>query len=124
MITKTVRDIDLPITYHLIALRGDTLKSEVFTHIGPDNVTPINFTGSTITCKGALSDGTAIDLTEHLVIDKPNGEYYLSVPPSVTNGATPWPEGLGSYDITIEDSNAEIITYFAGSLGLTEGSHV
>lgn len=125
MPTITVRDIDLPLTdQHIIALRGDTLKSDTFFHFGPDGVTPINLTGSTITCKGALSDGTAVDLSSYLVLSLAAGSYYLSVPPTVTNGLTPWPVGLGTYDITHVDTLGGVKTYFSGNLGLREGAHV
>ena len=121
----TVNDIDLPIVSNIIALRGDTLESDVFTHYDPDGVTPEDLTGCTLTCKGQLADGTAIDLSAYLVQDLPNGTYYLLVPPTLTNHATtPWPVGLGSYDITLVDTLGKIKTYFSGALGLKEGAHV
>lgn len=73
MIIRTVRDTNLPITSHLIALRGDTIKGEVHTLYADDGVTPTDLTGATITCKGALADGTAIDLSDYLVIDAAAG---------------------------------------------------
>lgn len=123
-IIERYRDIDLPIIRPLIALRGDTLESDPNYHKDPDGVTPIDLTGYTITAKGGLADGTAIDLTDYLVIDRTGGSYYLSIPPTVSNGATPWPVGLGSYDITLTDTLGKVLTYWAGPLGLKEGAHV
>lgn len=124
MIAKTVRDIDLPITSHLIALRGDTIKSDIFTLYEDDGTTPIDLTGSTITCKGALSDGTLVDLSSYITVDLLAGEFYVQISPTVSNGATPWPEGFGTQDITIEDTSGVVTTYFSGKLGLKEGEHV
>lgn len=123
MPTKTYSAADRPINVPLIGLRGDTLTSRVYKHFLPDGVTPRDLTGCTITCLGRLADGTAVDLTAYIVRDDPGGRYRVIVPPTVTNGTPPWPQGLGTYDLTLTDTLGIVTTYFGGALGLKERGH-
>lgn len=123
MTTRTYPAAKLPLPSHVIALRGDTLRTPLFRHWQPGQLLRRDLTGCTITWKGKLGDGSAVDLSAYLVIDYANGEYRGIVPPSVSNGATPWPAGMGSHDITITDPLGVVITYWAGQLALREGEH-
>lgn len=123
MPTKYYRKRDLPISIPLTCLRGDTLRSSLYKHLQPDKVTPVDLTGCTLNVAGTLADGTAIDLTPYLVSALATGRYRVIVPPAVTNGATPWPAGLGSYKITLTDTLGVVTTYYAGDLGLKEADH-
>ena len=120
--TRTYSAEDLPATVDLICLRGDTLRSPVFTHKDPDGVL-INLTGYAISCQGELSDGTAIDLDDYLVRNDAGGNYKLVIPPAAMTDSSEWPEGFGSYDITLIDTLGVKTTYFSGILGLREGEH-
>lgn len=123
MSVKKYRNRDLPITITLSCQRGDTLRSPLFRHKDPVTGLQRDLTGCNIAAPGTLADGTIIDLAPYLVIDLPGGRYRLIIPPTVTNGDTPWPSGLGTYCLTITDPLGIVTTYFAGPLGLKEVAH-
>lgn len=106
-----------PITKNLVGWRGDTLKSEKYT------LTATDLTGATVSLK-AIIDGASVDLSEYVTVDAPNGSFYVKIPPSVTNGTTPWGVGLGTYDITVTDTAGDVYTYITGKIGLNEAAHV
>jgi hypothetical protein len=122
MATKIYRKRDLPISIPLICRRGATLRSPLYRHRDPVTQALLDLTGCILAVPATLADGTALDLAPYLVTDLPGGRYRIIIPVSVTEAATPWPAGLGNYDIYLTDSLGVTTCYFGGVLGLKEAA--
>lgn len=100
----------------LQGLRGDTLRTPLLTRVDQQGA-PRSLAGCLIDAVGHLADNTRIDLNPYLQRANASGRLRLVIPAAI---ASLWPEGVGSYDVTVTDESGAITTWISGPMGVID----